>query len=186
MDKCWFVLRYQHYTAPKYESEHMAYGKAEGPLRLGHLIPSPKAVDNIINTGNDVLPFPKDMSITKSRTKNFSYAKTVERTAEGGTSVEVPIAAVAGLNIILDSGALFQTIMGSTWNIEHLETQIMQPTADYVRQCREARTVTSWIEEHKKLGAWKMYMVTGLMIARGARHDVVDSKKKGGDVGAGV
>ncbi|KAK4151209.1 hypothetical protein C8A00DRAFT_36149 [Chaetomidium leptoderma] len=185
MDKCWFALRYTHYTAPKYESPGMAYGEAEGPLRLGHLLPGPRAVDNIINASG-VLSFPKDMRITKSDTVNFCYARRVERTIEGSAAAEAPITAAAGLKIAVDAGAIFRTFMGNTWSIDRLETQIMQPTSAYVKNCLESPEVASWIDAHKKLGAWKVYMITGLMIARGARNEMVESTEKGGQAGGGV
>lgn len=185
MDKCWFVLRYTHYTAPKYESEGMAYGKAEGPLRLGHLLPGPSAVDNIINASG-VLPFHKGMRITKSDTVNFSYARRVERTIEGTTKVEAPVAAAAGLKVAVNTAAIFRIMMGNTWSIDRLETQIMQPTLAYVRESLVSTEVASWIDAHKKLGAWKVYMITGLMIARGAKNTIVESTEEGGGVGGGA
>lgn len=184
MDKCWFVLRQTHYTAPVYGSPSMAFGKAEGPLRLGHMLPGPRSVDNIINTGG-ILDFHKDMRITRNNTVNFRYSRQAEQATEANAQGGLPIAGFP-IAAAADSGAIFRQMMGDTWQIDRLETQIMQPTLAYIEKCRTSAEVASWIATHKTLGAWKVYIITGLMIARGARNESTESSDRGANAGAGV
>ncbi|KAK0641771.1 hypothetical protein B0T16DRAFT_420504 [Cercophora newfieldiana] len=185
MDKCWFVLRQTHYTAPVYASPSMAFGKAEGPLRLGHVLPGPRSVDNIINTGG-ILDFHKDMRITKKNTVNFRYSSQAEQAAEVNAEGGFSIAAAAGVMVNVDAGAMFRQIMGNNWQIDRLETQIMQPTLAYIEKCRTSTEVASWIATHKMLGAWKLYIITGLMIARGARNERTEWSERGANAGTGA
>ncbi|KAK6208525.1 hypothetical protein QIS74_12043 [Colletotrichum tabaci] len=163
----------------------MAYGVAKGPLKLGHLLPGPRAVDNIINTGG-VLPFPMDMRITKSNTLNLRYARRAEQMNEANAAIGAPLAQAAGLTAGVDAGTLFRQLMGDTWNIERLETQIVQPTFAYVEMCRTTPELASWVDRHKKLGAWTVYIVTGLMIARGAKNERTEEREREMHAGADI
>lgn len=185
MDKCWFILRQTHYTAPVYASPSMAFGKAEGPLRLGHVLPGPRSVDNIINTGR-ILDFHKDMRITKKNTVNFRYSRQAEQATEANAEGGFPIAAATGVTVNVDASAMFRQMMGDTWQIDRLETQIMQPTLAYIERCRTSTEVASWIATHKTLGTWKLYIITGLMIARGATNGRTELSERCANAGTGA
>ncbi|KAK1831857.1 hypothetical protein QBC39DRAFT_306108 [Podospora conica] len=185
MDKCWFVLGQTHYTAPVYDFHpSMAFGRAQGPLRLGHLLPGPKSVDSIINT-DGVLDFPKDMRITKKNTANFRFSRQVDHDVGVDTNLKLPTCTATP--VAADTGVLFNKVMGETWDIERLETQITQPTQAYIQKCLQTPEVASWVARNKSLGAWKAYIVTGLMIAHGAvKQERTESSGKGANAGVGA
>ncbi|KAL8367493.1 hypothetical protein RB599_003397 [Gaeumannomyces hyphopodioides] len=62
----------------------------------------------------------------------------------------------------------------------------MQPTLAYIERCCTSTEVASWIATHKTLSAWKVYIITGLMIARGARNERTESSERGANAGTGV
>ncbi|KAK3319882.1 hypothetical protein B0T19DRAFT_433244 [Cercophora scortea] len=171
MDKCWFVFRQPHYPAPVYKLPGMAHGKAEGPLLLGHLIPGPRKVDEVINSGG-IVPFPRDMRIYPTKTADFRLSDTAESEVESSAKGSAPIAAAAGVNVSADAGTVFRRMMGYTWEVDHLETQIVQPTLAYLEDCRQSPDIKAWIEHNKTflIGTWTVYMISGLMIARGAKN----------------
>ncbi|EHK24364.1 uncharacterized protein TRIVIDRAFT_30927 [Trichoderma virens Gv29-8] len=184
MDKCWFVLRQTHYPAPKYTDRNMAYGEAKGPLRLGHLIPGPKAVDEVINS-DAITPFPSNMHIFSTTTVNFWLSNKTEKETEAAAQGEIPIAAAAGVTVKVEAGVVFRKMMGDTWAIDRLETQIVQPTLTYLDACRKSAQVAAWIDKNKTFGSWKVYMISGLMIARGAKSERTKTSTSGAHGGAG-
>ncbi|ETS77446.1 hypothetical protein PFICI_11320 [Pestalotiopsis fici W106-1] len=182
MEKCWFVLRQTHYPAPEYKHESMAFGEAEGPVRLGHFIPGPKKIDNVINTGG-VFPFPRDMRILRTEIADFCFSNRTEKGLELSGNASVPIASAIGMSIKAEAGVAFTRIMGSEWTVDHMETYIVQPTIHYLEQCRQSSELKAWIDKNKTLGAWKIYMISGLMVARGAtreRHSTAKAQQGAG------
>ncbi|KAK7946101.1 uncharacterized protein PG986_010422 [Apiospora aurea] len=185
MDKCWFVLRQRHYPAPVYTAPGMAFGAAEGPLRLGHFIAGPKALDQVINP-DDVAPFPRNMRIWATETAQFRLSRKDGRTHDNGFGADVPIAAAAGVTVGAEAGVVFRKVMGEDWEIERLDTQIVQPTAEYLEQCVQSGPLAAWVERHKLLGSWKVYMISGIIVARGAKFGRNDGDEAGVNIGGDV
>jgi len=144
-------------------------------------------VDNIINTG-EMPSFDRDMRIFKSDIVNFRFSERGSRANEANAAVEATVDPTASATVNLDAGGMFTRMMGNAWDIDRLETQIFHPTVAYAQQACLVPEVKSWIDKHKLMGAWKVYMVTGLMIARGATHKSVEASEKdvhgGGGAGA--
>ncbi|KAM3079613.1 hypothetical protein ACMFMG_006025 [Clarireedia jacksonii] len=184
MEKCWFVLRQTHYPAPEYTRQSMAFGEAEGPILLGHFIPSPKDIDQVINRGG-IIPFPRDMPIWATSTIDLRFSNSTGRDIETSAKVGAPIATAVGMTVNAEAGIVFRRMMGDTWAIDRLDTQIVQPTLAYLEQCRASAQVAAWVDKNKMLGAWKAYMVSGLMIARGAKNEKKDTSENGENVGVG-
>ncbi|KAK8852076.1 hypothetical protein PGQ11_014555 [Apiospora arundinis] len=188
MEKCWFVLRQRHYPAPVYAHPGMAHGFAVGPIRLGHFVAGPKQLDQVLNPGDDdVAPFPKDMRIWATETAQFRLSREEGHVYDNGAGANVPFAAAVGVSVGAEAGAVFRKMMGEDWEIDALETQIVQPTAAYLEKCcgRDGR-VAEWVERHKLLGAWKVYMISGIIVARGAKFARTNTNEVGVNVGGGV
>lgn len=185
MDKCWFVLRQTHYPAPEYAHPGMAFGAAEGPVLLGNIIPGPREIDSVINAGG-ITPFPKAMRIWATTAVDFRFAKTTDKGVETGAKVDVPVAAAAGITVGAEAGMVFKRVMGDTWEVDRLETQIVQPNLQYLNDCRKSPSeLDSWVQA-RTMDRWKVYMVSGLIIARGAKRNRTDGKASNADVGANV
>jgi hypothetical protein len=84
----------------------MAFGEAEGPLLLGHLIPSPKEIDQVINR-EGIAPFPLDMRIWATSTIDLRFSNSSERDVETSGKAAAPITAAAGLTLGADAGVVF-------------------------------------------------------------------------------
>ncbi|KAK7916873.1 hypothetical protein PG985_010481 [Apiospora marii] len=185
MEKCWFVLRQRHYPAPVYTHPGMAFGAADGPLRLGHFIAGPKQLDQVINP-EDVTPFPRDMRIWATETAQFRLSRKDGRVHDNGAGADVPVAAAVGVTVGAEAGLVFRKMMGEEWEIERLDTQIVQPTRAYLERCSQSAQLADWVERHKLLGSWKVYMISGIIVARGARFGRNDSNEVGVNVGGDV
>lgn len=51
-----------------------------------------------------------------------------------------------------------------------LETYIVEPVRSYISESLQSPSVARYIQNSKSLGAWSLYMITGIMIARRASY----------------
>ncbi|KAK6208520.1 hypothetical protein QIS74_12038 [Colletotrichum tabaci] len=153
----------------------MARGEASGNLLLGHVIPSLKALDQVINSDGP-LPFPKDMRIEQSTMYDIQWSTSKESGIEASAKADVPVAAAAGLSVRGDVALEFQRGVGDSWQFDQVQTQTIRPTKNYIRQCLKTPLVAAHIDSVKFLDKWKLLMVSGIMIAKGARTERTESK----------
>lgn len=176
-DKCWFVLRHQHYPPPKLPANGV--GTAQGPICPGHLIPDLKHLDNVIN-GKGPEEFPTDMPIYKRTTQDFL------RTTEGGrdfavsAGADVPVAAVIGVGINLRTETTFRRSVSNAWRFSALDTYIVQVTPAYVEDSMDAPEVLEYRKRHEVLGISKsIFMITGIMVARAENSSSLEQRTTG-------
>ncbi|KPM38486.1 hypothetical protein AK830_g8088 [Neonectria ditissima] len=165
MDKCWFVLPQTHYPPPQEEDENGAV-KQTGPICLGHFIKSLKHLDQVINSSGPE-PFPLDMSIYRTKPTNFEWEENKERELSLSATAEVPVAAAPGITAKTSLGFAIKKTVGNYWQIDELETAIVQPSRAYINRCLASDSVAEFLQ-HAKLGpTWSIFMITGLKIAHG-------------------
>lgn len=179
MEKCWFELCQTHYLAPEYDHPSMAQGKASGSLLLGHIVPSLKDLDRVVNSENGPLPFPRDMRIQQTTAYDAERSTSIESGVSAGANAGGPFVAAPGVSVRADVGMEFKRGFGRTATFERLDTQVIRPTKLYVRNCLKDPAVAAHVEEVKFLGGWRFFMVTGIMIARGARIERSESRTAG-------
>lgn len=185
MDKCWFVLRQSHFLAPQYTQPEMARGEATGSLLLGHLVPSLKQLDQVINSEGQI-PFQRDMRIEQTTLTDFHWGTAADSGLQTGAKASIPIAAAAGLTIQAGIGAQFEKTVEDSWQFDQLDTQIIRPTRNYIKQCLKLPQVVEHIERVKTLGFCKLFMISGLMIARGCAREQTISRGKSTDFNPGL
>ncbi|KAF4784568.1 hypothetical protein HER10_EVM0009779 [Colletotrichum scovillei] len=185
-DRCWFVLRQAHYPAPKYATPNMARGKAEGPIQLGHIIPRLKDIDQVINSSGPN-PLPRDVRIWPTVDKNFNWAETRDSETNAKTAADIPLLSAPGLSAQGDIQLAFKKTVNNFAQFDKLDRQIIQPTKTYIDQSLRSPQVSDYIEEHKssilELSAWKLYMISGIMIARGGRTERAETKHSRANIG---
>lgn len=94
---------------------------------------------------------------------------------------------IPGLDGFGSIGTLFAKRVRDHWEFDCLETYIVQPTRAYVQRCLESDEVKSHIARVKTLGAWSVYMITGLAVARGGGKNLASTESARGAVaGVGV
>ncbi|KAK8070437.1 hypothetical protein PG997_010640 [Apiospora hydei] len=169
-------------SRPRLHRPRHGLRRRRGPLRLGHFIAGPKELDQVINP-DDVAPFPRSMRIWATETAQFRLSRKDGRTHDNGVGADVPIAAAAGVTVGAEAGVVFRKVMGEDWEIERLDTQIVQPTAAYLEQCAQSGPLAAWVERHKLLGSWKVYMISGIIVARGAKFGHNDGDEAGVNIG---
>ncbi|KAG5762508.1 hypothetical protein H9Q72_009387 [Fusarium xylarioides] len=144
-----------------------AGGKAEGDLRLGDVVPSPKDLYPILTKGPLPL-FGPDMRISSSQFCGFSWHTTKER--EGGATVGggAPIANAVGATVNAEVETEFRRTTENWVEYETMDIEIVQPSTAYTKAVLKKEDVQNYIDQQKipLLDRWSVYMVTGLMIGR--------------------
>lgn len=80
----------------------------------------------------------------------------------------VPIAAAAGITILSNAGAAFKKTIRNFWKFESLDTFIFQPTSEYIEESVEDDEVATYLARRGPLRSSTMFMITGIIVARGA------------------
>ncbi|KAG4295228.1 hypothetical protein FPRO06_01812 [Fusarium proliferatum] len=167
MNKCWFILEQSFFAPPEYATTSKAGGKAEGDLRLGDVVPSPKDLYPILTKGPLPL-FGPDMRISSSQFCGFSWHTTKER--EGGATVGggAPIANAVGATVNAEVETEFRRTMERWVDYETVDIEIVQPSTAYIQAVLKKEDVQNYIDQQKMplLDRWSVYVVTGLMIGR--------------------
>ncbi|KAF4428916.1 hypothetical protein F53441_14029 [Fusarium austroafricanum] len=167
MNKCWFVLEQSFFTPPQYATLSKAGGKAEGDLRLGDVVPSPKDLYPILTKGPLPL-FGPDMRISSSQFCDFSWDTTKEREGDATVGGGAPIATAVGATVNAEVKAEFKRTMKNWVNYETMDIEIVQPSTAYIKAVLNKEDVKNHIDQKKipLLDRWTVYVVTGLMIGR--------------------
>lgn len=167
MNKCWFVLEQSFFTAPQYATLSRAGGKAEGDLRFGDVVPSPKDLYPVLTQGTLPL-FSPEMRISLSKVCKFTWEAITGHEGEATIGGGAPIAAAAGITVNAELKTTFKRTMKNWAQFETLDTEIVQPTKAYINQILEKEPVRDHVDQQKipLLNQWTIYMITGLMIAR--------------------
>ncbi|KAJ4417225.1 hypothetical protein N0V85_001931 [Neurospora sp. IMI 360204] len=168
MEKCWFTLHDTHFPPPSLDS-----------MRSGHLIPSLNHLDQIINA-DGFEPFPPTMEVwgpTLIEDFVWDQSLTHKLTLKAKASAPLAGAAIPGVELGVGVGAAFSKSVANYWEFDRLERYIMQPTRSYVQRCIEKEDVKQWIAKNKRMGSWEVYMVTGIIVARGGGKKRKEEKR---------
>jgi hypothetical protein len=139
---------------------------APGPqslIRLGQVISNLREPFRALAAPHE--PFPSVHSAWKS-----DYTFNQENGVSGSIGLGAAFLAQLGSPITGGtSGTLIYKNI-TRWKVKRLETEFIEPDAEYVRNSvLGVPTVKEYLEQHKRLGFPKaVYMVTGIKIARGA------------------
>lgn len=166
MDKVWFKLRHTHNPAP--DEKTLGTSTETGPILLGQFIPDLNHLDQVINRGG-IRPFPGDMKVWHSQTIKFTWDDSRSRQANALGSATVPVAAAAGLDIQATASGAFQQSVENYSEFDSLDCYIVNPVKSYINEYLTEGSVADYVKSEKTLGTWKLFMITGIMIARGAK-----------------
>lgn len=183
--KCWFVLKQTHYPPPAIPKNGIGRVSGSGPICLGHLIPDLKHLDNVINR-HGPLDIPADMPIYPSKAWDLTWEVNKSDGADVSGEVGVPIAAAAGLTIKSSAGVAFERSIKNFWDFESLDTFIIQPTGEYVEDSVEDDEVAAYLENRGLLKSSTMFMITGIIVARGAQVKTSNAQRRAVHGGPGV
>lgn len=170
--KCWFVLQQTHYPPP----DTSKTGGPKGPICLGHLIPNLKHLDEVINR-HGPLDLPADIPIYTTKATDLTWDMDKSGAIDFSVSAGAPIAAAAGLTAQVSAGVAFKQTVKRYWEFECLDTLVIQPTRAYIEDSVEDEEVSQYLRS-RLLGSSSVFMVTGIMIARGAKITTSNGRER--------
>lgn len=139
-----------------------------GPICLGHLIPDLRHLDNVINRQGplDILP---DMPIYSTKAWDLTWDMKESSGARVSGNAGVPLAVATGITIGLDASTAFKQTTQNYWEFTSLDTFIIQPTSEYIEDSVEDDEVVSYHKRRPSFSSSTLFMITGIIVARGAK-----------------
>ncbi|RSL82941.1 hypothetical protein CDV31_016890 [Fusarium ambrosium] len=183
MDKVWFKLRHTHNPAPDVTT--LGTSAETGPILLGQFIPDLNHLDQVINRGG-IRPFPGDMKVWPSQTIKFKWENSRSTQADASGSARAPGAAAAGVDIQTTASGAFRQSVENYSEFESLDCYIVNPVKSYINEYLAEGSVADHVKSEKTLGSWKLFMITGIMIARGAKTSNKEGLHREGHVKSGL
>ncbi|KAJ4317176.1 hypothetical protein N0V84_007480 [Fusarium piperis] len=184
MDKVWFKLRHTHNPAPDVTT--LGTSTETGPILLGQFIPDLNHLDQVINRG-DIRPFPGDMKVWPSQTIRFRWDDSRSTQAGVSGSARAPAAAAAaGVDIQATASGAFRQSVDNYSEFESLDCYIVNPVKSYINEYLTGGSVAEHVKYDKTLGTWKLFIITGIMIARGAKTSNKEGVYKEGHATSGL
>uniref|UniRef100_UPI00315B4034 Gasdermin-like protein rcd-1-2 n=1 Tax=Neurospora crassa TaxID=5141 RepID=UPI00315B4034 len=176
----WFPLKQTHYPPPTIPS--MKTGHPTGPISIGHIIPDLRHLDNVINC-KGFEPFPPNMDVFTAHYEQCHFGDHLNSEFVVQAKAAAPIEnIVPGVDVTGSAGLHHTNITSDRWEYDSVVEYAVYPTRQYIDRLLESKEVRQYIQKSKKLlGGWCVYMVTGIMVARGGGRNVTSEEK-----GAGV
>uniref|UniRef100_UPI00315B3FF8 RCD-1-2 n=1 Tax=Neurospora crassa TaxID=5141 RepID=UPI00315B3FF8 len=157
----WFPLKQTHYPPPTIPS--MKTGHPTGPISIGHIIPDLRHLDNVINC-KGFEPFPPNMDVFTAHYEQCHFGDHLNS------------------EFVVQAGLHHTNITSDRWEYDSVVEYAVYPTRQYIDRLLESKEVRQYIQASAALlGGWCVYMVTGIMVARGGGRNVTSEEK-----GAGV
>jgi hypothetical protein len=119
-------------------------------------------------------------------TKAWDLTWEVNKSHGVDISGEAGVPVAAGLAIKLDARVAFTRTIKNFWEFVSLDTFIFQPTSEYVEDSVEDDEVAAYLKRRGFLGSSTIFMITGVIVARGAKTKTSEVRKRNVHAGSGV
>ena len=175
MEKVWFKLLQTDYSPPTVESMGTDKGTEEekGAIRLGHFISDLKHIDFPINQ-NEVENFPANMPVFATTALEFKWDSSENTERGGNLGVGAPIAVAAGITVKGNLKLTFKREFTNHEQYDRLDKYIVQMNKSYIQDCLDS---IGSLEKYTNKRIWTIFVVTGLMVARGATKRAATESK---------
>ncbi len=109
------------------------------------------------------------MQVWPTKSVEFRWRDSRSRQVEASASANVPIAAAAGITVQAGIGTAFQKSVQNFVEFTSLTASLSIPSSRISISASRKIPPASYIKEHKHFKTWSLFMVTGIMIARGGK-----------------
>lgn len=183
MESCWFVLKQSHYPPPKLP---ISTGNGNGAICPGHIIPSLDDLDGVVNRSVTGFTYTEAVPIYRTRAWELEWEMSRVQQAAASADINIPFAEVVGITAQARAALAFQKLIQNHRSFEKLDRYIILPTRSYIDGVLKNADVEDYIQRNKRLGAWSVFMITGVTIARGSHGSTSESTKKSAETSAGL
>lgn len=168
MEKCWFPLRQTHYPPPVTKTCPQGTTQS-GAICLGDLISDLKHLDQRINETDQVL-FPATIPIFNTTLSGCKWRNEESSGLGFSGAISAPITTAVGITAGAELEISLKKSAATFDEVEFLEVAIIQPRRDFIDKYLASDEPSRWIQKNTSLlGSWKMFMITGIIIARGKK-----------------
>ncbi|KAF9772130.1 hypothetical protein IL306_010188 [Fusarium sp. DS 682] len=120
------------------------------------------------------------MRVFCSTTLNFTWDDTKLKSPGTNIAAGAPVLTAAGVTAKVSLQFAFMRTIENHEEYERLDTYIVQPTKDYIKNCLAQEELKAHV---KGKVAWSMFMITGIKVARAGKREVQEEKNLAADIG---
>jgi hypothetical protein len=160
----------------------------QGPICLGHIIKSPKSLDQVKNRSG-LKPYPASMPVYRTQAWGLTTEIDTGRHLEPSVKEKGPVGATP-VELSFDIATFFKKTVQNHSQFERLDTMTIYPTEAYQKESIKDADVQKFIgrvtKKHLGLNFWTLYMITGIAVAIGATGSWEEILEKGASGGGGA
>lgn len=183
MEKCWFVLKQSHYPPP--DLPKSGIGMANGAISLGHIIPDSINLDDVINRSEECIKFTPTVKIHHTASWGVDWKRdtgleaALSANVKASIGAEVPVLAEQQIKLAFEHTEKNHKEFGT------LDRYIIQVDRKFIRGILEDKVVNDHIKRTKRVrllgvgGQWSVFMITGIIVARGAKGESGENETLG-------
>ncbi|KAI5460177.1 hypothetical protein BGZ63DRAFT_389634 [Mariannaea sp. PMI_226] len=192
MENCWFVLKQSQFPPPRLPVNGI--GIANGAICPGQIVATVDDLEGVINRSVEGFEFTPAVPIHPTKAWDLKWETGKSNQAGLSLDGDIPIAQLVGLSAHAKAALAFQHTVQRYRCFDRLDRYIILPTRSYIADVLDDPQVQDHIHNRSKnrktlgdfLGAWKIYMVTGVTIARGSRGGSSESQNISANTGLGA
>ncbi|KAF2148091.1 hypothetical protein K461DRAFT_272262 [Myriangium duriaei CBS 260.36] len=189
--KSWTILpRSLRILPPKLDDLDVdGAGQAHGSLCPGHFIPTKTKHWNKVLNRDGPLPYPGDMGLIRQEQWHMSWQFSNGHNLGISAKAGAPVVGPVPVTVNGEAEIAFKKTVTDAYRFDKLETYIIEPIEPYIGQSLKHPGIDTYIKDNTNmLGHWNVFMVTGVIVARGATmsSDETRTRQFGLGGGAGV
>ena len=187
--KSWWILpRSMRFKPPALPGDEVdGIGQAKGSICPGHFIPAKSKEWNKILNRSGPLEYPPEMPVDHGEQWDMSWKTRGAHELGLSAKATAPVATAAGLNVNADAKGAFTKSVSNYMNFDKLDTYMIQPWDSYIEDSLIDAGIDRYIKDNTSfLGAWEVYMISGIVVARGATVDNEATQNRAVNVGVGA
>lgn len=181
MEKCWFVLKQDHYPPPDLPENGTGIGN--GAICLGHIIPDVIHLDNVINRSEEGIMFTEAVPVRHTKSLGLDWKKDQRLKAGVAADAAAPIGAGMLASLKQSFQFAFSRTEKNHKECDTLDRYVIQVDRKFISKILQNGEVAEHLERTKGIrqlgGQWSVFMITGIMVARGAKGEFGGSKTFG-------
>jgi hypothetical protein len=179
MESRWYPLNQDHFPPP--DLPESGLGTGNGVICLGHIIPRHSCLDKVFNRSEEGIQFTPSVPVIHEYPWKLDWIKDKGPDTGLATGVEAPMKAAALVSTEPHVQLRFEHTVTNHQKFDILDRYIINVDRAFIGNILEDEAVATRIEQ--ALGVrlsglgddWCIYMITGIMVARGATEKSEES-----------
>lgn len=173
MEEYWFVLEQSHYPPPQLPKNGLGIGN--GAICLGHIIPDLTDLDGIINRSEEGIKFSPSVRVYHEESWSLDWQRDTGLEAGLAANIEAPIGAGTPVSAKEQTKLAFEHTVKNYEEFDTLDEHTIQVNRLFISRILDDEAVAARLEQTKGVrlpglgDCWSVFMITGMIIARGTK-----------------